>query len=190
MSEKKESAVFILSDKARLLDWAKRMITANPSILKGDAIPRRLNIKFGDRNMDILIFRDNYEDADSYTLHSLEKSLAYEMHREVRFTVDGELFPYNSRFFDTQKEFDFMYADISDFMGLMPLYLIVLDKSNVSAQFKSIEPLGDDWDKGADIPSPEILVGVFRAPDEQSALEAVEYATGYPQNALKVRHII
>ena len=190
MSEKKESAVFILSDKARFLDWVKRNIKENPSILKGAALPRELMLKHGGRTARITIFRDNYKDADSYTVNYLEERERYVFYDEVRFTTDGELFPYDPRFLAHDTPFEFMWDDISDFIARMPLRIVVLDKSNVSAQFKSIEPLGDDWDKGADIPDPEIFVGVFRAPDEQSAFEAVEYVTGYPQDALKVRHII
>lgn len=190
MSEKKESAVFLLSDKARFLDWIKRNIKENSSIMKGAAVPRGLMLEYGGCTARITIFRDNYEDADSFTVNYLEKREKHVFNDEVRFTTDGEFFPYNPRFFNTQRDFDFMWDDISGFIARMPLYIVVLDKSNVSAQFKSIEPLGDDWGKGADIPDPEIFVGVLRAPDEQSAFEAVEYVTGYPQDVLKVSHII
>lgn len=190
MSEKKESAAFILSNKARFLDWVKRNIKENPSIMKGAALPRELMLKYRGRTARITIFRDNYKDAESYTVNYLEERERHVFNDEARFTTDGEIFPYDPRFLAHDTAFEFMWDDIFAFIARMPLHIVVLDKSNVSAQFKSIEPLGDDWDKGADIPDPEIFVGVLRAPDEQSAFEAVEYVTGYPQDVLKVSHII
>lgn len=61
------------------------------------------------------------------------------------------VFPYNPKYCESQKAFETMFAAITTFMARMQLYLIVLDKSNVCAQFMSWEPLGVEWDKGANI---------------------------------------